>query len=339
MQLSENLPLLAKQARHLAVVRSLTSNQGAHEQGQYFMRTGYAMRGSIRHPTLGAWSSHLLGRSNPNLPSYVAVSPGSQHPGAGFFGAEDQPLPIGAPDQGLPNSGRANGVTAKEFTARLDLLNALDQPFAAAHQAQSVAAYQALYQDAVTLMGSRELAAFDLKQEPQALRDAYGEGSFAQGCLLARRLIEHDVRVVEVELGGWDTHDDNFDRVADQAVILDRGLSALLADLRGRGLLDEVIVVVASEFGRTPKINQNNGRDHYPKAFSGLLAGGGIKGGQVIGATTEDGGSVASGTVKIPDFHATIASALGLPLDQTIHEPTGRPFTVTDKGQVVGGLL
>jgi uncharacterized protein (DUF1501 family) len=157
--------------------------------------------------------------------------------------------------------------------------------------------------------------------------------------LLARRLIEHDVRFVEVNLGGWDTHDDNFDRVEANANILDEALAALLPDLESRGLLDETLVVVASEFGRSPKINQNNGRDHYPKAFTTLLAGGGVKGGQVYGATDPSGAEPIAGKTLITDLNATIGYALNLPLEQVVMSPSGRPFTFADKGRPITALF
>ena len=176
-----------------------------------------------------------------------------------------------------------------------------------------VRSYADMYEDAVRLMRSKDLDAFDLTQETQAVRDAYGRDNFGQGVLLARRLVEKQVRFVEVELGGWDTHNNNYERVYERCDILDQALSALLDDLHKRGMLDETLVVLATEFGRTPDYNVNEGRDHYPKAFSCMLAGGGIRGGQVWGATDEEGREVVDGVTQIPDFNATIAYALGLP--------------------------
>ena len=339
LQLGENLPLLAKQADKLCLVRSLTSNQGAHEQGEYLMRTSFVMRGTIKHPALGSWAANLLGKANPTLPPYISIAGGSDHPGAGFMESRFAPLPLGNADQGLPNSRRPDGVTQEAYAHRLELLKAFNQPFQKRYDLKPVRAYRDLYDEAVTLMASKDLAAFDLKQEPEALRTAYGDSGFGQGCLLARRLVENDVRFVEVGLGGWDTHDDNFDRVADQAAVLDRALSTLLRDLAARGMLDETLVVLATEFGRTPRINQNQGRDHYPKAFSGLLAGGGIDGGRVHGRTSENGGEVVQDPVTCMDLNATIAHALGMPLDHVVTSPSGRPFTVADKGKPLLGLF
>jgi uncharacterized protein (DUF1501 family) len=221
----------------------------------------------------------------------------------------------------------------------LSLSREFNQAFEARFPQQQVRAYGAAYDHAIKLMKSRDLAAFDLTAEPDSMREAYGGDAFGKGCLLARRLIERDVRFVEVSLGGWDTHQDNFPRVEARAALLDQALSTLLQDLSSRGLLDETLVVLATEFGRTPKINQNNGRDHYPKAFSCLLAGGGVKGGSIVGSTDGRGAEVISDPVTIPDFNATIAYALGLPLDQIVTAPSGRPFTVADKGQPLKQLF
>jgi len=338
VQVSEHFPLVATHMRHVAVVRSLNSTQGAHEPGQYFMRTSYTQRGTIRHPSMGAWVSHLSGRANPTLPTAVSIG-GGRKPGAGFMESRFSPLPIGNPEAGLQDSRRPAGVDGALYQRRLDLLGRFNDGFQAAFDHKPVRAYNDLYDEAVQLMASKDLAAFDIKQEPEHLHDAYGDTPFGHGCLLARRLIEHDVRFVEVELGGWDTHDDNFDRVEAQANILDRSLSALLADLTSRGMLEETLVVVATEFGRTPKINGNTGRDHYPKAFSCLLAGGGIKGGQVHGATDPTGGSVVASKVEIPDFNATIGYALGLPIERVVMSPSGRPFTLADKGRPLTALF
>lgn len=339
LQFSNYLPKLAKHGHRCAVLRSMTSTQGAHEQGDYYMHTSYTMRGTIRHPALGAWLSLLSGRTNDTLPANVAIGAGSRHPGAGYLESRFAPLPIGKPEAGLQHSGLAPGVDQTRFDRRLQLLQRVNQDFQDSHDLKSVRAYKDLYAEAVQLMASKDLKAFALTEEPEALRDAYGEHQFGQGCLLARRLIEHDVRFVEVQLGGWDTHDDNFDRVQTQAAILDTALSTLLTDLDARGLLDETLVVLASEFGRTPTINGNQGRDHYPKCFSTLLAGGGIKGGTVWGASDERGANVAANPVEVPDFNATIAYALGLALDQVVLAPNGRPFTVADKGKPITALF
>ncbi len=196
-----------------------------------------------------------------------------------------------------------------------------------------------MYDDAVRMMKSEELKAFDLSGESDALRDSYGRESFGQGCLLARRLVEHGVRFVEVSFGSWDTHNSNFVRVPELCANLDAALSTLLRDLDSRGLLADTLVVLATEFGRTPAINQNDGRDHHPKAFTCLMAGGGVQGGQTYGKKDDRGFEIEEGKATPPDLNATIAYAMGLPLDQVLYSPSKRPFTVADKGQPLTALF
>jgi len=332
VQLSEYLPELAKHGDKLAILRGLNSTQGAHEQANYYMHTSYTQRGTIRHPSMGAWLAKFQGRSNPTLPASVVVSGGSKHPGSGFFEAAMAPLSINNPAQGLQNSMRMTSLKETDFNYRLNLANKLDQNFRQHYDYDGVKAYADVYRDAVKVMNSEDLVAFDLTKESAEAHDAYGKEPFGQGCLLARRLVEHGVRFVEVVLGGWDTHNENFVRAESNAQQLDQAMAALLGDLQSRGMLEETLVVLTTEFGRTPKINVNEGRDHYPKAFSSVLAGGGIRGGQVYGKT-DKGHEVLEGKVGIPDFNATIGYALGLPLDQIIFSPSKRPFTVADKGQ------
>jgi len=339
MRLTENLPGLANHADKLAVINGMTSTAGAHAQGNYLMHTSYEARATIRHPGVGAWLQKYRGRLNDNLPGSVYVGGNSRiNGGAGFFESGLEPLAVSDPKAGLKNSKRRN-VSEETFDHRLDLARKLDGEFHQTYDLKAVRGYTSMYDDAVRIMKSRDLAAFDLSKEDQKTRSAYGENSFGQGCLLARRLVEHKVRAVEVTLGGWDTHNNNFVAVPEKAAVLDQALSTLLGDLEQRGLLDDTIVVLATEFGRTPRINQNAGRDHYPKAFSTMLAGGGVKGGQVWGKTSEGGEEVIENAVKIPDLNATIAYALGLPLDQVVFSPSKRPFTVSHKGVPVLDLL
>lgn len=333
IRVSEYLPLLAKQMHHCALVRSLSTTQGAHEQGNYFMHTSYLLRGTIKHPALGAWIENFSGRGNPTLPGNVVISGGSNYPGAGYLDGAFAPLHIGKPSDGLQYSHAPKGVSDSDSQKRLALLNSMNHDFAQLHPVTSVHSRQSAYDQALALMKSADLAAFDISQESREVREAYGDTPFGQGCLLARRLCEKDVRFVEVDLGGWDTHTDNFDRVEDNCRILDRSLTALLTDLDKRGLLADTLVVLTTEFGRSPEIVDNEGRNHHPKAFSGLLAGGGIRGGQVWGSTDERGETVSRAKVEVPDFNATIAYALGLPLDSVVHSSAGRPFTLADKGK------
>lgn len=338
IQVSQYFPFLARQMDKVCVLNSMTSTQGAHAQGQYFMRTGQELRGTIQHPSLGAWANYLAGTLNPTLPGHVTVGGGNLVT-AGFLPPRFAALPIGDPSQGLQNAALPQGVDEDAFRRRLQQLEQMNQAFAQRHATRDVEAYAGTYADAVKLMRSADLTAFDIDLEDRAMHAAYGVGAFGQGCLLARRLVEHGVRFVEVVSDGWDTHNQNFDELEDKCPPVDRALAALLADLDARGLLGETLVVLSTEFGRTPEITANNGRNHFPKAFTCLLAGGGVRGGMRYGSTTADGREIAEHPVTIPDLHATVATALGLPLDQVVHSPSGRPFKVGDKGVPIAAIL
>jgi hypothetical protein len=340
VRLSEYLPLTAKQAKHLAVIRSLTSNQGAHEQGSYYVHTSYAPRGTIRHPGMGAWLDVLQpGAGHGSLPNYVFIGNDSRHPGAGFFPAAHSPLFVNNPENGVKNVTRPGDLPAERLDKRLALAGDLDAEFLDAFPHRKVKAYADMYDGAMRMMNSADLEAFDLTKESEAMRGSYGADPFGQGCLLARRLVERGVRFVEVSLGNWDTHTANFVAVPDLCRIFDRTFARLLDDLDQRGLLNETLVAVVTEFGRTPDINMNVGRDHYPQVFSGVLAGGGIRGGQVHGQTDPQGREVVADKVEVPSFNATIAHALGLPLEQPVFSPSKRPFTVADKGTPLTALF
>lgn len=331
MQISEYLPKLARQMHHGAIVKSLSSKTGAHDQGNYLMHTSYEMRGTIKHPGMGAWMQKFLGRDNETLPANVVIGGASRHPGAGFFESSFGPVMIGDPQRGLQNVKAR--MQPDDFDYRLGLTRKLGQEFRERYAKKDVRAYTSMYEDAVKLMESPDLAAFDISKEPEEVRKAYGEDRFGQGCLLARRLVESGVRFVEVTLGGWDTHQGNFVRVPERCDILDKAMSALVDDLARRGLLHDTLIVLASEFGRTPIINQNVGRDHYPKAFSAVFLGGGIKGGTVYGRTDETGENVVENPVGPAEINATIGYALGLPLNQVLYSPSKRPFTVAQNGK------
>ena len=341
MRVSSYFPSMAKQMDKVAVINSMNSTQGAHAQGRYFMHTSYFMRGTIKHPDLGAYGSLLLPKSDSMLPGNVKIGGNSSGLGGGFLEAKYAAVPIGDPNAGLQHSQLPKRMTESRFERRLARVRQMNQKFGKRYDTKAVRAYAGMYDDAVRLMKSEDLKAFDLTLESAATREQYGDDKFGQGVLLARRLVEHDVRFVEVDYGGWDTHTDNFTRLAEKGPILDQAMGALLSDLSERGLLQETLVVLATEFGRTPEIvtDRNNGRNHYPKAFTCLLAGGGIRGGQRWGKTDEEGREVVEDQVEVPDFNATIAFAMGLPLKEKVFSPSKRPFTVADKGEPLTELF
>jgi hypothetical protein len=325
--------------KHVALVRSMTTETGAHGPGQYLMRTSYKEIASTRHPCLGAWSQKLLGKINPELPGNVVVGNSTGHPGAGFLEARFSPVPIGNPAAGLHNTKPPAYLLENQFERRMKLTTAFDGPFQRKFEHREVRAYSELYQEAIKLLKSEELKAFDIAAESAETREAYGSGTLGAGCLLARRLVEQGVRFVEVSFGSWDMHRDCFNTMPTKGGELDQALSALLTDLESKGLLEQTLVVVATEFGRTPKINENTGRDHHPGAFTCLLAGGGIRGGQAYGTSDKDGLSADKNRATVADFNATIAQSLGLPLKQDFFSPAGRPFKVAHDGKPLTALL
>ena len=341
VQISQYLPTLAKQFKHIAAVRSMNTQTGAHADGEYLMRTSYDQIATTRHPSMGPWIQRFHGRHSKTLPDTVLISAPARHPGPGFLDPTFSPLPIGDPNRGLENTKAPEYITNSSFEKRMNLIDGFDRKFRSKFDVREVNAYTDLYNEAVSLLSSKELAAFDLNEETDADRNRYGRDQFGQGCLLARRLIENDVRCVEVTLGGWDMHNSiyNSNTLPARAGILDRALGNLLKDLSERGLLDETLIVLTTEFGRSPEINYNAGRDHHPAVFSAALAGGGIKGGQLYGKSDSAGHSVEENGVTPADFNATIAASLGLPLEEVITSPTGRPFTVAHEGKPVEALM
>ncbi|MCH2103931.1 MAG: DUF1501 domain-containing protein [Planctomycetes bacterium] len=340
VRVSEHFPLMARHMDKVCVVESVNSNQGAHAQGQYYMHTSYELRGTIRHPSLGAWLNYMAGPVNKTLPGHVAINGGVYNASGGFLESKYMPLPIGSAEDGLQNSARAEGVSERIFDRRMERLREMNGAFRDRYNTKEVRAYGDMYEQALSLMDSQDLDAFDISKEPESIQAAYGSDPFGKGCLLARRLIEHDVRFVEVVKNGWDTHAENFDQMGELCPPVDRALSALLADLDARGLLEDTMVVLATEFGRTPRINtQRDGRDHYPKAFTCLLAGGGIQGGIKYGKTDAEGHEVIEDIVTVEDFNATIAYGLGLPTEYEMYSPSGRPFRVAHKGIPVKAMF
>jgi hypothetical protein len=329
------------------------------------MRTGHQPTGPIRYPSIGASLSKELGSPDAPLPNFVSISPytlfNRQAYGSGFLGPRYAPLTVGATDNlaqaetqqqaasyaelGVDDLNDPPGVGRDQADGRLALWRSLQDRFLARHRSASPIVHDTVYQRAIRMMRSDAARAFDLAEEPDAVRQAYGRGRFGQGCLMARRLIERGVPFIEVSLGslgggslGWDTHAGNFPAVKALSEELDAGWGTLLGDLADRGLLEATTILWMGEFGRTPSINQMAGRDHFPAAWTCVLAGGGIRGGQAYGRTSPDGNSVEDGKVDVGDVLATLCSALGVdPETQNVSE-VGRPIKLAD-GAAIEALL
>ncbi|MBI3407249.1 MAG: DUF1501 domain-containing protein [Planctomycetes bacterium] len=363
IRISEHLPRIARHMDKMAIVRSMSSREGDHGRGTFLMHTGYLPQGPIQYPTMGSFLSKEIGDPEAALPNFVSIapyrlfSPGSFAPG--YLGPTYAPLIVG--DITNPNFNARGGQNAyddamlrvsdmapptgtsrQQSDNRIGVLQDMERDFAASHPGAAPASHMTAYNRAVRLMRTNARTAFNIEDEPARVRDAYGRNIFGQGCLLARRLVERGVAFVEVTLGAlngnpvaWDSHGQNFQIVRQLSGILDPAWAALMEDLQQRGLLDSTLIVWMGEFGRTPRINQQQGRDHYPNAWSAVLAGGGIRGGQVYGATTADGTAVdtaAGRAVSVPDFMATVCRGLGLDPATANMSNVGRPIRLADHG-------
>jgi len=360
IRISEFLPKLARQADRLAILRSMSTKEADHTRATYLLRTGRAPGGPIQYPTLGSLIAKELERPDAELPGCVAIAPYRfLSPGAwssGFLGPQYAPLIVGENaiaqafnPQGNQDYGKnlkvqdldlPADVDLARSRARVGLLEEMEKDFLKDRPELPSLSHRAAYQRAVVMMRSRAVKAFDLDEEPKELRNAYGNNMFGQGCLLARRLIERGVPFVEVNLSavpgvaalGWDTHVNNHDGVKKLCEVLDPAWATLMDDLKKRGLLDSTLIVWMGEFGRTPRINGNNGRDHWAISWSTVLAGGGIKGGQVVGQTSKDGLAVEKRPISVNDLLATVCTALGINIEKQNQSNVGRPIRLVEPG-------
>lgn len=337
IQFSEHLPLVAEQAHHLSVIRSMVSREGNHERARYLLHTGYAPGGAVRHPTLGSLTSYYLDDDESHLPSCVNIN--SPTYSGGFLGASHDPFVVNNPLEKVDDIEYPPQMDTHRFRERLKMLNTLEKDFISKRTGRGTEAHEAIYKKADELINSPNIKAFELKEEPAEIRQAYGMNRFGQGCLMARRLIEAGVNFVEITLDGWDTHENNFERTKELLNVVDPAFAMLVKDLSERDLLDETVVLWLGEFGRTPKINMNDGRDHHPNGWSAVIAGGGTHGGQVIGSTNEDGMKVVTDPITVPDLFASLCFALGINYEEENYSRSGRPIRVVNEGTVIKDLF
>jgi hypothetical protein len=354
IKIGEHLPKMAQHMDKMALIRSMSTKEMDHERATFYLRTGYQPQGPVLYPPLGSLVANELGDPEAALPSFISIAPytflSPAAFGSGFLGPQYAPLIVGSGNAFRQSSNyeqalkvqdlvRPSEVNDAEADARLELLKGMQKDFGISHPGVIAHSNQTAYERAVRLMRTSAAKAFDLHEEKDSLRDAYGRNLFGQGCLLARRLVERGVNFVEVSLNdvpgaqnGWDTHLQNFEHVRRLCDVLDPAWSTLLADLKDHGLLDTTLVIWMGEFGRTPRINRERGRDHFSDAWTTVLAGGGIKGGQVYGKTTPDGNKVAENLVSVPNFMATIVKALGIDPTKQNMSNVGRPIRLADAG-------
>ncbi|HVU89359.1 MAG TPA: DUF1501 domain-containing protein [Pirellulales bacterium] len=335
IQIAHGLPHMARVMQDVAVLRAVTAKEGNHARAEFLMHTGYAPTPTVKHPTLGSIVAHQLGDVNFDLPSFVRIA-GRTTDGGGLLGVEYDPFSM-ANAEAPANAKLTTGQP--RFERRMNLLSQLESSYARGGAEREVANHQKLYGKAAKMVTSARMEAFQLDREPEAVRARYGKGDFASGCLLARRLIESGVTFVEVGSNGWDTHDNVFERTTNLCGQVDQPMAALITDLKERGMLDKTLVIWMGEFGRTPKINPRGGRDHFPRASNVALAGGGVRGGQVIGHTDAGGDTVTDHPVSVQDLFQSFCKSLGINPAIENMSAIGRPIKIVDGGQPVSELF
>jgi uncharacterized protein (DUF1501 family) len=349
LRFSEHLKKLAPLANELGIIRSMSTKEGEHGRATQLLHTGQLPSEAVAYPALGSMLAKEIGDPEHDLPSYITISPNRLGGtiGAGFLGPQFAPMSVsGISDN--PNA-RANltidylkpekKVAADDQEVRRQLLADLQGDFEKRNGGDATKAHAASYRKAQKMIDTEARGGFRMDEEPAKLRDAYGRNRFGQGCLLARRLVERGVSFVEVSLEGWDTHQNNFEQVKTLSETFDPAFATLISDLKERGMLANTLVVWMGEFGRTPLINPNGGRDHFPVAWSTVLAGAGIKGGQAIGSTGKDGVAVTERPVGVGDFLATVFKSVGVDPGKENHTWDGRPIPLVKGGTVIEELV
>src|SRR5436309_4599349 len=340
----ETLPKLATVADKIAVIRSMTHGEAAHERGTHNMFTGYRPSPALQYPSMGSVVSHEFGPRN-NLPPYVCVpSMPNVYAGTGYLSSAFSPFSLGSDpankgfkvqDLALPGD-----ITESRFTSRRRVLDAVNAHFAKREKSDNVGAMDTFYQRAYSLISSQKAReAFNIAAEPAKIRDEYGRHAAGQRMLMARRLVAAGVRMVTLEYGGWDLHYQIVSGMKSQMPAFDQAYAALIRDLDRNGLLDRTLVMVSSEFGRTPKVNKDAGRDHWPKVFSVVLAGGGVKKGYIHGASNATASEPETEAIGPEDLATTVYHQLGIVADKEPMAPGGRPIEIVDGGKVRTELL
>ena len=337
VQICEHMPLMAQQMHHMAIVRSMSTREADHMRGRYYMHTGYVPSPNVEHPSYGAVIAHELADQVPHLeiPPFVSVGGGSVGPG--FLGMTWSPFVVDS------NGNVRNldmGIDRARLEQRLAMLDTIESRFIGERRGPSADDHAKVLDKTVKLMTSKQMEAFKIAKEPKEVQERYGNNGFGKGCLMARRLVELGVPFVEVDLGGWDNHANIFPTLQNQKLpVLDQAMSALVADLADRGMLDDTVVMWMGEFSRTPNINGGAGRDHWARSWSVAVGGGGFRRGVVVGETSSDGKEVVSEPYSSQDLMASVLKALGIGLETTFTAKNGRPMKIANSGKVIKELF
>lgn len=340
VRFSQHLPKLAAMADKLAIIRTLNSIEGDHDRAQSLMHTGYRPNPRLQYPALGSTVAWQQTDPAVDAPPFVSIGPKFE---TSILGPQFGPFVIEDINNPAPSLTLPEGFSDERMNRRLSALESFNAGFGDRFQSALGNDLTQLTKRADRMRKTSVFQPYDPMAEVPKLFEQYGgainDGFLARACLTARRLIESGVKFVEIQYGGWDTHEDNFNQVQNLSASLDAGLSTLIEDLAEHGLLDQTLVVCVGEFGRTPKINGNNGRDHFPDVFSAVVAGGGMKVGQVVGESNDDGTQIQDRPVSIQDFHATLFTAMGLDVTKDYFAPDGRLFKLTNNGRPLPELL
>lgn len=334
IEFAEYWPKMAQMMNEMSVIRSMAGKEAAHDRGRYHLRTGHRLLGPTKFPHVGSLVAHKLGDPDADIPNFVSIG---QTVSSGFLGVEVAPFTIRKAGV-LPDNVQAI-TTGTRAQRRLAMLTQQDQAFAAAGALYIAHEHQELYRKAAKMMASNRLKAFTLNGESEKLKSDYGNHEFGKSCLTARRLVESGTPFVEIQRGGWDMHNNLWQNMPKVAGEVDQGLSTLLKDLKQRGLLEKTLVICLGEFGRTPKLNGNGGRDHWAKNFNLLIGGGGVKGGVCVGETSKDGMEISKRPITVDDLFSTICTAMTIDPDEELITPEGRPLRIVDEGLPISEIL
>jgi len=334
VQISEHMPLMAKQMHNAAIIRSMSTREADHSRGRYYMHTGYVPNPNMQHPSYGAVLSHQLKRDNLSIPQFVSV--GGASIGAGFLGMKYSPFVVNS-------DGRVKNLDIKpdaRFLQRAYALDLIENNFINQKRGSIAKDHRDVLKQAYDVITSAEMESFKIANEPEAIKERYGNSGFGKGCLMARRLVQAGVPFIEVNLGGWDNHQNIHPTLRDTKLpILDQGMSALFEDLEEKDLLKDTAIIWMGEFSRTPRINGNAGRDHWARSWSVVVLGAGMNGGVAIGSTNKDGTRVDTEPYSSQDVMASICKALGISLQTTFTSNSGRPMKIANSGKIIKSLF
>jgi hypothetical protein len=337
MEICEHMPLMAQQMDKMSLVRSMSTREADHMRGRYYMHTGFTPNPNITHPSYGSVVAHELGAERPNLEIPAFISVGGASEGPGFLGMAYAPFSV-------DSNGRVRnldmGIPVNRMSQRTLALQMMEEKFIKQNRGPAALEHAKVIDKTLNLMTSKQMEAFRIEKEDQKMKERYGENNFGRGCLLARRLVEAGVPFVEVNLGGWDNHQNIFNTLQNQRLPqLDQGMSALVDDLASRGMLDSTAIIWMGEFGRTPRINGNTGRDHWARSWSVAVGGAGLKPGIAVGQTNEDGTKVEGQSWTSQDLMATVCQSLDIDLKKTFMSGNGRPMKIANGGKIIEDLI